>query len=164
MAIAAAIGVPIVIFVVRELAARPAETAMRLGTLEAGLEATRNLEKATRIRSRTGSGLAGAAHESAAEGFDEAVRLISDFRSSWGWTLASRAAGKELVVWRDQSARAWFAAAEAYERVARFDDAHRIYLKLSRSRGIPPKIADEAQMSVKRLEKQGLVSGVRGGT
>jgi tetratricopeptide (TPR) repeat protein len=157
--IVAAVLVPLGVFVARELLARPAETTVRLSAIRTGIDAARQLEMA-KTASRAD---AGPAFERAGEGFDGAIQGINEFRRTWGWTLASRLAGKELVEWQSLSADAWLQAAKAYESVALFDEAYRIFQRVERAQGVPASAADMAHEAAKRLEKQGLVTAKDGG-
>jgi tetratricopeptide (TPR) repeat protein len=158
-----AVSLPLAVFFGREVASRPAETEMHLQVMRAGVDAARLLERAEALVAPRGSPEVGKAYEEAGEGFDVAVRAVKDFRKKWSWTLGSWSAGKELDEWQSLSASAWMEAADAYKAEIRYDDAHRIYKKLSRSQNVPPAAADEAHKKMKELVDGGLVSPPKGG-
>ena len=153
LAIVALIALPVVAVVVRELAAHPAEHEMRLATLRRGIAAVRQLETARAVEVKGGSGEAGRAFVQAAEGFEACVKQIGEFRSAWGWTFASRAAGEEAREWQALAAESWMAAAHSHEAAARFDDAYDVYKRVHRSPGVPADVAEQAGKNAKRLEK-----------
>jgi tetratricopeptide (TPR) repeat protein len=152
--IAAAVAFLALIFVVREIAARPAETEARIEASGKVVEAARALERADLNLESKLNPEAAADFTSAAGRFDEAAAALEGFRGSWSWTLASRSAAKEIDEWRRLAARARLSCAEAFHRDRRFDDEYRILRKLSRSTAAPAAEAGKAEEVLQRLLKE----------
>jgi len=155
-AIIATVALPLLTFVVRELASRPAETAARAASARAGRAAAGMHERGRLALERGSAADAVAAFSGAAAGFEEAARSLAEFRGRWGWTLASRSVAGELSETRRLAAESYLAAAAACEKLARFQEAHRIYTKLTRSPDVPAEIARNAREQMERLERRKL--------
>ncbi|MDZ7375801.1 MAG: tetratricopeptide repeat protein, partial [candidate division KSB1 bacterium] len=95
-AIAISVAIPILIFVGRELASRPAENAAHAASLQAAMQASRSHQKGLIARERGLPAEAAETFSEAAGLFEEAARHIAEFRRRWCWTLASRSSAATL--------------------------------------------------------------------
>jgi tetratricopeptide (TPR) repeat protein len=151
-AVIAALSLPVLIFVVRDLASRPAEYEARQAAREVGFDAFKEMGAAeVRAAELRRPETAAKGFEAAARGFESAAEVVCEFRSRWGWTLSSRSAARDLAHWRQLAAEAWLAGAKAYEGFGRFDDAFRVYKRVSRAPGTPAEAAKKAEENLQRL-------------
>ena len=154
--IVGAVALPLFVFVLRELAARPSETDVRLLAARTALSATRVAVHAEAKSNAGDNAKAAAEYKRAATAFDQAATLLEEFRARWFWTLASRSTARELEEWRRLAARARISAADAYHRASLDDEAYVLLRKVSRSPATPAAEAKEAEEGLQLLK--GLVS------
>ena len=96
----AAVVLPALGFVAREFASRPAESRERLAAARAAVEAARAFGQGRALLEQKRYDKAVKSFETAAVGFTKAAGVVERFREEWGWTLASRAAEKDVAEWR----------------------------------------------------------------
>jgi tetratricopeptide (TPR) repeat protein len=147
----AAVVLPALAFVVREFASRPAESRERLRAARAAVEAAHAFGQGRLLLEQKRHEKAVESLETAAVGFRKAAGVIESFREEWGWTLASRAAAKDIAEWRLQSAKARLEIALAHENTGDFDEAYRVYARLDHQPGVPLEVARKAEESLERL-------------
>jgi len=150
--VAAAVVLPALAFVVREFASRPAESRERLEAARSAVEAAHAFGRGRLLLEQKRYDKAVKSFEKAAVGFSKAAGVVERFREEWGWTLASRAAAKDVAEWRLRSAEIWFEIALARENTGDFDEAYRVYAKLDRQPGVPLEVARKAEESLERLK------------
>lgn len=149
----AAVAIPLLVFIVREFAARPSETdarimATRNGLRAAGFLALAELDAEARLHRK-----ATERFEAAAGAFDEAAAIVEEFRRLRFWTLASRSAATELREWRCLAARARISAARAYHASSRDGAACKLLDKMIRSGLTPVAELREAEELVESYRK-----------
>lgn len=153
--ILAAVALPVLVFVVREVACARAEEEARREATGLGIQAARAMGRAEVLQKRRDYDEAIESFKLAAELHEQAAKSLDAFRSGWGWTLASSSAGRGGETWRGRSARAWLSVARVYD-MWRPEEAVKVYRMLTRTPGIPPDVAEKAQAALD------LVGGVGG--
>ncbi len=143
----AAVALPVLIFVVREVACRRAEEETRREAIGLGVQAAQAMGRAEVLQKRREYDAAIKSFKQAAEFHEQAAKVLDGFRSSWSWTLASRSLGRDAEMWRGRSARAWLSVAGVYE-MWRPAEAVKIYTMLTRKPGIPRDVAETAQAAL----------------
>lgn len=163
-AVIAAVGFPVLLLVVRDLAAPRAHSEAQLAALADGMDAARALGRADALSARAfllelGTPARTRAYLQAAEAFEAAAvaflgaaRPLELFGNEWGWTGHGRVAGSEAAYLREQAAKARMSAAEVYVRCGEFARAHGVYEGLSRDRGVPAEIARQAREKAEQWE------------
>ncbi len=145
--ILAAAALPVLIFVLREVACRRAEEEARREASGLGVEAALASGRAEVLQRRRDYDEAIDNLSRAAESYEQAARALDRFRSDWGWTLASRSAARGSEAWRGRSARTWLSMARIYD-VWRPEEARKVYKMLTRKPGIPKDVAERAQAAL----------------
>ncbi|MHC4248921.1 MAG: DUF4388 domain-containing protein [Planctomycetota bacterium] len=143
----AAVALPVLVFVVREVACRRAEADARREATGLGVQAAREMGRAEELEKRRSYDEAIKSFKRAAELHEQAAKSLDSFRSEWGWTLASRSAGQSGGMWRGRSARAWLSVARVYT-MWRPEEAVQVYTMLTRKPGIPRDVAERAQAAL----------------
>lgn len=156
--IIAGVAFPLLVFVVRDFAARPPETDARIMATRKGLRAARHLTLAELDENEKLHRGAAERFEAAAATFDEAAAIVEEFRRLRFWTLASRSAATELREWRCLAAQARISAGKAYNRGGLHNEAYRLFRKVTRSPGLPEAELTKAEEEMKGLK--GLVDEV----
>jgi tetratricopeptide (TPR) repeat protein len=148
--ILAALALPVLIFIVREVACRRAEEEARREATGLGVQAAMAMGRAEVLEKRRDYDEAIRNFRRAAELFDEAEKSLAGFRSEWGWTMASSSAGRGGDLWRGRSSKAWLSVARVYD-MWRPEEAAKVYRMLTRKPGIPPDVAEKAQTALDLL-------------
>ena len=156
--IIAGVALPLLVFIVRDFAARPSETDARITATRKGMRAARHLALAELAEKERLPREAVERFEAAALRFDEAAAVVEEFRRQRFWTLASRSAATELREWRCLAAQARIAAGKAYNRGGLHNEAYRLFRKVTRSPGLPEAELRKAEEEMKGLK--GLVDEV----
>jgi hypothetical protein len=151
----AAVGLPVLVFVMREMWSSPAEAEARVLALRSGMNAARAQGEADALAGRKMPLEAAQALEAAAGGFLDAAECMAEFGSAWRGTRAAGRAAEEARAWLVRAGGAYLAAAVQYERATRWKKAQAIYARLSRSTEMPAEIAAQASRLRALLEEGG---------